>query len=592
MPRSHHEPQQDIETPAASSARGGRVALVLLLLGLAALLSLAYWWRLGEAVPLVDAPSPRLDCVSYTPFHRAGQTPLDPEAFVEQAQIEEDLRGLLARSGCVRIYSVSQGMDAVPGVAAGLGMKVLLGIWIGRKDADNEREIRLGVAAAKAYPRTVEAVIVGNEVLLRREQPAHRLRAIIERVRGEVKQPVSYADVWEFWLRHPELASATSFVTVHILPYWEDDPVPIEGAVHHVLDVYRQVRARFPGQEIVVGETGWPSFGRNRGGAIPGRINQARFMREFAAASAGQGLRYNVIEAFDQPWKRALEGAVGGYWGLLDAAGEAKFPVRGAVVEEPRWRWGGWAGGAGALLLLATGLARRPFPRAAGLGILALAGVGTGATAAAQARVLLLSARSPLEWALGGLYTALALILAALLARCLCAWADGQGPVPRPAPLPQVASRVLLGMSECTPAALWLGALRLAFLFGAAATSLLLVFDPRYRDFPLEWLVFPGLGFALLNLAADRAVTAGVEERVLAWVLVLAAPLIAVQEGLANLHALAWVALSLAFAGVVLRGGGVGPHAALPPEGAASALGRPGGGGVSQHKDAQQQPDR
>src|SRR3712207_7426712 len=33
---------------------------------------------------------------------------------------------------------------------------------------------------------------------------------------------------------------------------------------------------------------------------------------------------YNIIEAFDQPWK-THEGSVGPYWGLFDAARVAKF---------------------------------------------------------------------------------------------------------------------------------------------------------------------------------------------------------------------------------------------------------------------------
>ncbi len=111
----------------------------------------------------------------------------------------------------------------------------------------------------------MRAVIVGNEVLLRRELPEAALRAYLERIRAATALPVTYADVWEFWLRHPSLAQAVSFITIHILPYWEDNPVGIEDAVPHVQQVYRRVRAAFPGQEILIGETGWPSEGASAG---------------------------------------------------------------------------------------------------------------------------------------------------------------------------------------------------------------------------------------------------------------------------------------------------------------------------------------
>ena len=38
--------------------------------------------------------------------------------------------------------------------------------------------------------------------------------------------PVTYADVWEFWLRYRDVQTAVDFVTIHILPYWEDFPLP------------------------------------------------------------------------------------------------------------------------------------------------------------------------------------------------------------------------------------------------------------------------------------------------------------------------------------------------------------------------------
>ena len=64
---------------------------------------------------------------------------------------------------------------------------------------------------------------------------------------------------------------------------------------------------RFPAKQLLLGEVGWPSAGRPRGGAVPGRLEQARFIRGFAAAAAPRrGWSYNVLEAFDQSWKMSL----------------------------------------------------------------------------------------------------------------------------------------------------------------------------------------------------------------------------------------------------------------------------------------------
>jgi exo-beta-1,3-glucanase (GH17 family) len=45
-------------------------------------------------------------------------------------------------------------------------------------------------------------------------------------------------------LKAPELASAIDFVTIHILPYWEDQPVTAEKAVEHVREVRKKVAVK------------------------------------------------------------------------------------------------------------------------------------------------------------------------------------------------------------------------------------------------------------------------------------------------------------------------------------------------------------
>ena len=71
-------------------------------------------------------------------------------------------------------------------------------------------------------------MIVGNEVLLRKDLTANQLRRYIRQVKQRVKQPVTYADVWEFWLRNPSLADEVDFITIHLLPYWEDEPIGLD----------------------------------------------------------------------------------------------------------------------------------------------------------------------------------------------------------------------------------------------------------------------------------------------------------------------------------------------------------------------------
>ncbi len=66
----------------------------------------------------------------------------------------------------------------------------------------------------------------------------------------------------------------------------------------------------------MIAEFGWPSAGYNLNQAIPGRIEQALVIRDFVARAEAYGIDYNIIEAFDQPWK-TIEGGVGSYWGTV-----------------------------------------------------------------------------------------------------------------------------------------------------------------------------------------------------------------------------------------------------------------------------------
>ena len=313
------------------------LALFFVSLGIVA----AVWWWLATPVALTRAPidgAAKLECVSYAPF-RGDQTPHDPTLIVRPEQIAEDLAELAKVSKCIRTYSIDNGLDKVPELASKVGLKVLLGVWIGRDRAKNAQLADIAVSLVKDHPGTVTAVIVGSEVLLRGEMTVADLRQIIRSVKPRVNVPVTYADVWEFWLRYREVGEDVDFVTAHFLPYWEDVPPRAEEAAAHVDEIRKQVVAAFPGKEILIGETGWPSHGRMRDGALASRVNQARFISEILERARQDNFRVNFFEAYDEPWKRRWEGTVGGYWGLFDGAErKLKYPAGVAISNYPFWK--------------------------------------------------------------------------------------------------------------------------------------------------------------------------------------------------------------------------------------------------------------
>jgi len=321
-----------------------RALMALAAFIIVAALNFLWWWWPNRPVEIAGWSSAPLQSVSFAPY-RPGQSPLT-RTFPTVEQIDQDLARLRGKVLAVRTYSTGENLEAVPQLAGKYGLKVWHGAWLNDNDKENLEQINLLIDHANRYPDTIERVIVGNEVLLRKDLTVTQLRGYIRQVKQRVKQPVTYADVWEFWLRNPSLADDVDFITIHLLPYWEDEPIGVDrreadGTLRiekHILDIVHRVQARFPGKKIVIGETGWPSDGRMRSDARPGRVEQVRYFSIFRSIAEREHLDYNVVEAFDQYWKSRQEGTVGATWGLLDAQRHDKFELGKPVVAEPHWR--------------------------------------------------------------------------------------------------------------------------------------------------------------------------------------------------------------------------------------------------------------
>ena len=222
---------------------------------------------------------------------------------ISAAQIEDDLSQLAKITDCVRTYSVDFGLDQIAGIAARHGLQVMQGLWLSSHAERNRVQIETAVALANRYPGTIRAVVVGNEVLLRGEMSAEDLAATLRAVKARVAVPVTYADVWEFWLRNRDVAAAADFITIHILPYWEDFPIPARNAAAHVESIRRRMVDAFPGKEVIIGEVGWPSAGRMREGALPSPANQARVIQDVLALAK----RRKFPRQCDRGLRRAVE---------------------------------------------------------------------------------------------------------------------------------------------------------------------------------------------------------------------------------------------------------------------------------------------
>ncbi|MDQ0507064.1 cellulose synthase/poly-beta-1,6-N-acetylglucosamine synthase-like glycosyltransferase/exo-beta-1,3-glucanase (GH17 family) [Xanthobacter agilis] len=291
--------------------------------------------------PEVSAPNitDRFQSLSFAPFSRS-MSP-EGEALTNAGQIRADMQVVAPYTRGVRTYSSTNGKELIAPIAGEQGIKVTAGAWLNRdKDKDsgaviekaktgNEREIAGLIEVAKKN-RNVQAVVVGNETLLRGDMDDAELAELIRQVKRQVNVPVTTGEIWNTWLDHPEVAASADFILAHILPYWED--VPADRVVDYTINAYNRLRTAYPGKRIVIGEFGWPSHGFNRGASVPDPIEQAKIIRDFVSRADALGIEYNIIEAFDLP-KKQNEGSVGQYWGVFDADRNLKFPLTGPIYE-------------------------------------------------------------------------------------------------------------------------------------------------------------------------------------------------------------------------------------------------------------------
>jgi hypothetical protein len=204
---------------------------------------------------------------------------------------------------------------------------------------------------------------------------------------------------------------------------------------------------------------------------------------------------YNLIEAFDQPWKRDLEGAMGGHWGVLDHQGQIKVTFKGPLPAriDPAPLMGGVLAGSLLSVALFSRLGRSwsmrdhgPIQGVRRAGALVfgrpevllaslLAGACLGPLAVLQYQMIALWSRSPAEWGLGGLY-ALTALLTSLFALHHALTGHQPGGLAR---------------------------MVVVLMMMTLAQAVALLFDGRYR--PLVWPMLLGPGIALLLVRASHS---------------------------------------------------------------------------------------
>jgi sugar (glycoside-pentoside-hexuronide) transporter len=246
-----------------------------------------------------------------------------PGALLDEAQIRARLGIIRPYTRWVRSFSCTDGHEHTPRIAHELGMKTLVGAWLGTDRAINEREIAGAIELARAGHADILAV--GNEVLLREDMSEDELLGYIQRVRQAVPPgvPVGYVDAYYLFERHQRITAACDVVLTNCYPFWEG--CPRDQAIAYMQSMYQRTVAVAAGKKVIISETGWPHTGTAFHGAVPSVEGAMRYFIDTCRWARQDGVEVFYFEAFDEAWKVGAEGDVGAYWGLWDKHGQPKY---------------------------------------------------------------------------------------------------------------------------------------------------------------------------------------------------------------------------------------------------------------------------
>lgn len=249
----------------------------------------------------------------------------------DQVKADMVLVGAVAES--VRIYSIAicpENTRVIMDYCKEKGIKVLLGLWISKDTAGNQREFDMLLEIMDNYSDIIEAVVVGNEAVFIQELEPQLVVEYVEKAREMIrsagfKHPVTTAEVWPIYESEvgQMLANVSDFICLNMQPYWEGwdvfcqpgDSFDVCSPAGTYVNLKSNGLSQHFGKNVWICETGWPTDGerccsgeRDNAQANfksgPSVENATRFIANLVEESVAQNRPYFIHTIIDDDWKR------------------------------------------------------------------------------------------------------------------------------------------------------------------------------------------------------------------------------------------------------------------------------------------------
>lgn len=251
--------------------------------------------------------------------YEEGQEPGDR---LSESQIRRRLEIIKPYTKWIRSFSCTEGNELIPIIAKEMGIKTLVGAWLGDNLEVNENEIEgLIELANQGY---VDVAAVGNEVMYRGDLSEEELIEHIYCVKKHIKKvPVGYVDAYYEFADRPNLTEACDIILANCYPFWEG--CDQDYSLLYMKDMYNRALRAGNGKKVIITETGWPSEGSSLQGAFPSEENAIKYFINSQKWSKEEDIEMFYFSSFDESWKVDKEGDVGAYWGIWDKNEKLKY---------------------------------------------------------------------------------------------------------------------------------------------------------------------------------------------------------------------------------------------------------------------------
>ncbi|KAI1194620.1 glycoside hydrolase superfamily [Nemania serpens] len=285
--------------------------------------------------------------VDYTPINV--QYPDCLKTPPSQNNVTRDVAVLSQLTNTIRLYGTDcnqteMTLHAIKQLKMEDEIKIWLGVWQDDNNVTNSRQLaRMWRILDEYGDKPFKGLIIGNEILYRKQMSAQTLGTLLDDVRTNLSNhnwnlPVATSDLGDNW--DATLAELSDYIMGNVHPFFAGQDAKVAASW---TQTFWQNKAgsffKSDPEKNVISEIGWPTKGgTNCGGAptctdgaVAGIDELNTLLNTWVCQALNNGTNYFWFEMFDEPWKISFDTPGKEWedqWGILDVNRKLKKGVQ------------------------------------------------------------------------------------------------------------------------------------------------------------------------------------------------------------------------------------------------------------------------